>query len=157
MYIVIQKYNLNCKPCFFKVCKYRGVFKNRMLEAKKKQRDATNLTLYGMVLLIVSSVMTIFPHSISPPESRPPHFSKSVRMRHILSLVSKCSQLFQLQIQSCPCFQHLLIIFNFQKHRSKCTKMHLLVSLVSKLFQQCQLWFIGQVMSKHIVICEHSL
>ena len=56
-----------------------------------------------------------------------------------------------------PWFQNVVIIFNFQKHRSKCARMHRLVSLVSKLSHQCQLWFIGQVMSKHIVICEHTL
>jgi len=46
----------------FKVCKYTGVFKKRMLEVIKKQRDANNLTLYWIVLLRVISVMNIFPH-----------------------------------------------------------------------------------------------
>ena len=48
------------------------------------------------------------------------------------------------QKKSCPYFQHLLIIFNFQKHCSKCAIMNLLVSLVSKLSHQCQLGFVGQ-------------
>ena len=77
--------------------------------------------------------------------------SNSARMPHLASFISKCSQLSQLHkkynliASECtiywPCFQHFLIIFNLQKHRSKCARMHL---LVSKLSQQCQLWFICQ-------------
>ena len=50
--------------------------------------------------------------------------SNSVRMQQFVSLIQKCSQLFQLQRKyvlvasecttNCPCFQHVLIIFNFQ-------------------------------------------
>ena len=50
----------------FKVCKYTGVIKKRMLEVIKKQRDANNLTLYCIVVLWVISVMNIFPHLIAP-------------------------------------------------------------------------------------------
>ena len=50
----------------FKVCKYTGVFKKRMLEVIKMQRDTKNFTLYRIVLLRVISVMNIFPHSITP-------------------------------------------------------------------------------------------
>ena len=35
----------------FEVCKYTGVFKKRMLEVIKKQRDANNFTLHRMVVL----------------------------------------------------------------------------------------------------------
>jgi len=42
-----------------KVCKYTGVFKKRMLEVMKKQRDANDFTLYRIVLLKVISVMNI--------------------------------------------------------------------------------------------------
>ena len=42
----------------FKVWKYTGVFKKRMLE----EINANNVTLYGIVLLRVSSVMNIFQH-----------------------------------------------------------------------------------------------
>ena len=49
-----------------KVCKYTGVFKKRMLAVIKKQRDATNFTLYGIFLLIVILVMNIFRHSVAP-------------------------------------------------------------------------------------------
>ena len=49
----------------FKVCEYTGVFKNRMFEVIKKQRDATNFTLYRMVLLRVILVMNILTHLIA--------------------------------------------------------------------------------------------
>jgi len=66
---------------YFKVCKYTGVFKKRMLEVIKKQRDANNFTLYCIVLLRDISVMNIVPHSIAPLKV----------VDHILRKASECT------------------------------------------------------------------
>ena len=80
----------------FNVCKYTGVFKRRMLEVKKNQRDAKNFTLYRTVLLRVISVMNIFPHLIAPLKGVGPHSSKSANMHRLASLLSKYSQQFKI-------------------------------------------------------------
>ena len=80
----------------FKVCKYTGVFKKRMLGVIKKQRNANNVTLYRIVLFRVISVMNIVPHSIALLKDIGPHSSKSVRMHHLASFVSKFSKAFRL-------------------------------------------------------------
>ena len=65
---------------FFKVCKYTGVFKKRMLEVINKQRDADNLTLYRIVLLRVRS--SNFQNTVS----------NSIRMHYLFFLLLKFSQ-----------------------------------------------------------------
>ena len=79
----------------FKVCKYTGVFKNRMLEVKKATRcHQLYVISYG---LIKSYFSNEHPYTFNSfPESRRPHSSKSVRMHHLASLVSKFSKPFQL-------------------------------------------------------------
>ena len=80
----------------FKVCKCTGVLKRRMLKVIKRQRDANKFTLYRIVLLRVVSMVSIFPHSITPLKVVGPHSSKSVRMHHLTSLLSFFSKQFQL-------------------------------------------------------------
>ena len=65
---------------FFKVCKYTGVFKKRMLEVINKLRDADNLTLYRIVLLRVRS--SNFQNTVS----------NSIRMHYLFFLLLKFSQ-----------------------------------------------------------------
>ena len=79
----------------FKVCKYTGVFKKRLLEVIKKQLDANKFTLYRIVCYSYFSDEHISTYN-SSPESRRPHSSKSARMHHLASLVSKLSKQFQL-------------------------------------------------------------
>ena len=61
----------------FKVCKYTGVFKKRLLEVIKKQLDANKFTLYRIVYYSYFSDEHISTFN-SFPESRRPHSSKSV-------------------------------------------------------------------------------
>jgi len=54
-----------------------------MLAVIKKQRDATNFTLYRIVVLIVILVMNIFLHSVlRSPKRRRSHSSGQIRMHH---------------------------------------------------------------------------
>ena len=66
MYIVIQIKQV----VTFKVCKYTGVFKKRILELIKKHRDVNNFTLYRIynriLVLRIISMMNIFTNVIPP-------------------------------------------------------------------------------------------
>ena len=70
----------------FKVCKYTGVFKNRMLEVKKATRcHQLYVISYG---LIKSYFSDEHPYTFNSfPESRRPHSSKSILMYHLTSLL----------------------------------------------------------------------
>ena len=66
-----------------------------MLEVIKEQLDANKFTLYRIVCYSYFSDEHISTYN-SSPESRRPHSSKSARMHHLASLVSKFSKQFQL-------------------------------------------------------------
>ena len=93
-----------------------------MLEVIKRQRDATNFTLYRMVLLRVILVMNILTHLIA---------SLKV-VDHILRKVSECT----IQL---PWFRNFLSRSNFQNTVSNSARMHHLASLISKYSQLFQL------------------
>ena len=105
----------------FKVCKYTGVFKKRMLEVIKKQLDANKFTLYRIVYYSYFSDEHISTFN-SSPVSRRPHSSKSVWMHHLASLVS-----------------NFLSRSNFQNNISNSTRLLHFASLLLKFSQQFKL------------------
>ena len=132
VYIVIQKYNVNYKSYLLKFTN-TDVFKKRILEVIKKQRDATNFTLYRILLLRVISVISTF--NISPESRQTTFFEKRPNAPFSFQLLKhrfKCTI-------KLPWFQHFLNSSNFQNTVTNSAKMYRLASLLSTFSKQFQL------------------
>ena len=141
------------------LCKYRGVFKRRMLAVIKKQRDANNVTLYRIVLLIVSLVMNIFLLSIDPWKSSITFFgiNQNAPFRFFAFNFSKQFQLPKHHFnwrQNTPLFPLAFNIFSaFPTSKASFRKrLNALTSfLTSKCSKQFQNIFSNSVRMQHFV------